>query len=97
MQRLIQWFGEDEGHNGRSTFLALVKVFEQQCEVVESKVEVKGHPGGGIEKMRAWVKRKMENGPKTPVSFILRVAVMVLWSVRPCLGLPLRPTPNLNA
>ncbi|MCX5759734.1 MAG: transposase [Candidatus Hydrogenedentes bacterium] len=48
MQRLIQWFGEDERHNGRSTFLALVNVFEQQCEVVESKVEVKPHPGGDV-------------------------------------------------
>lgn len=48
MQRLIQWFGDDAGHNGRSTFLALVKVFEQQCEVMESKVEVKSHPGGDV-------------------------------------------------
>ena len=48
MQRLIQWFGEEPCHNQRSTFLALVKVFEQQCDVVESKVEVKSHPGGDV-------------------------------------------------
>ena len=48
MQRLLEWFGDDACHNQRSTFRALAKVFEQQCEVVESKVEVKKHPGGDV-------------------------------------------------
>lgn len=48
MHYLVQEFGGDDRHNRRSTFLALVQVFEQQCVVVESKVEVKSHPGGDV-------------------------------------------------
>jgi len=45
---LIGRFEGDPRHNTRKTFLALVQVFEEQCEVVEDRVEVKAKPGGDI-------------------------------------------------
>ena len=45
---LIGRFEGDARHCTRKTFLALVQVFEEQCEVVEERVEVKAKPGGDI-------------------------------------------------
>ena len=48
MHALITRFGDDKRFNGRGTFKALCTVFEQQCEVVEEKVEVKAKTGGNV-------------------------------------------------
>jgi hypothetical protein len=45
---LIERFANDESVNGRATYQALVRVFEEQCEIVDGSVGVKAHPGGGV-------------------------------------------------
>jgi hypothetical protein len=45
---LVERYRRDEAHNSRSTYLMLVKVFEQQCEVIAEKVVVKKKTGGNI-------------------------------------------------
>jgi hypothetical protein len=48
MYALIERFGDDKRLNRRSTFKALCAVFEQQCEVIEEKVEIKARTGGDV-------------------------------------------------
>jgi len=45
---LIERFADDDTMNGRTTYHALVRVFEEQCEVVDGSVAVKAHPGGDV-------------------------------------------------
>lgn len=45
---LVERYRRNKDHNSRSTYLMLVKVFEQQCDVVDEKVVVKKHTGGDI-------------------------------------------------
>lgn len=45
MRFLVNRFAGHASVNGRATYKALVKVFEEQCEVVEEKTVVKDHPG----------------------------------------------------
>jgi hypothetical protein len=48
MYWLIERFADDQSVSARTTYKDLLKVFEQQCEVVEQKVQVKAHPGGDV-------------------------------------------------
>lgn len=48
MRDPIERFSGDAKHNGRSLFKMLEQVFNEQCEVIENKVEVRAHPGGGV-------------------------------------------------
>lgn len=48
MLELIVRFGDDERFNHRSTFKTLCAVFEQQCEVIEDKTEVKKKTGADV-------------------------------------------------
>jgi len=48
MRFLVERFADNALVNGRTTYKALAKVFEEQCEVVEDKVSVKDHPGNDI-------------------------------------------------
>ncbi len=48
MYDLIERFADDEKHNTRSTFTMLVRVFNEQCEVVEDSIEIRKHPGGDV-------------------------------------------------
>lgn len=48
MHALLRRFEGDAKHNRRSTFLMLVKVFGQQCEVAEEKVVVRAKTGGNV-------------------------------------------------
>jgi hypothetical protein len=45
---LVERYRRNKSHNSRSTYLMLVKVFEQQCEVIDEKVVVKKKTGGDI-------------------------------------------------
>lgn len=45
---LVEPFRLDEQHHGRSTYQALRMVFEQQCEMVDDKVQVRVKKGGEI-------------------------------------------------
>lgn len=45
---LVDRYRRNAKHNSRSTYAMLVKVFEQQCEVVDDKVVVKKKTGGDI-------------------------------------------------
>jgi len=45
---LVERYRRNKRHNRRSTYLMLVNVFEQQCEVVDDKVEVKKKTGGDV-------------------------------------------------
>lgn len=45
---LVERYRRNKNHNTRSTYLMLVKVFEQQCEVIDEKVVVKKKTGGDI-------------------------------------------------
>jgi len=45
---LVERYRRNKSHNGRSTYLMLVKVFEQQCEVIDEKVVVNKKTGGNI-------------------------------------------------
>ena len=48
MHWLVERFADDTAHNGRSTYQALCRVFEEQCEVVADKVSVKAKTGGNV-------------------------------------------------
>lgn len=48
MYDLIGRFADDEKHNTRSTFTMLVRVFNEQCEVIEDAIEIRKHPGGDV-------------------------------------------------
>jgi len=48
MNFLIERFIEDDGNNGRSSFKDLCTVFEQQCEVIDDKVGVRGSTGSDV-------------------------------------------------
>ena len=48
MHLLIARFEGDPRHCTRKTFMALVQVFEEQCEVEEERVTVKAKPGGDV-------------------------------------------------
>ncbi len=48
MHDLIERFSADAKHNARSTFTLLVRVFNEQCEVIADKIEVRTHPGGDV-------------------------------------------------
>jgi hypothetical protein len=45
---LVERYRRNAKHNSRSTYAMLVKVFEQQCEVVDDNVTVKKRTGGDI-------------------------------------------------
>ena len=45
---LVERYRRNKKHNTRSTFAMLVKVFEQQCDVIDQKVTVKKKTGGEI-------------------------------------------------
>lgn len=45
---LVERYRRNKDHNSRSTYLMLVKVFEQQCDVVDEKVVIKKQTGGDI-------------------------------------------------
>ena len=45
---LVERYRRNTTHNSRSTYTMLVKVFEQQCEVVDEQVVVKKKTGGDI-------------------------------------------------
>ncbi len=45
---LIETFADAKKISGRATYKNMVKIFEQQCEIVGGKVEVKAHPGGDV-------------------------------------------------
>lgn len=48
MYDFIARFADDEKHNTRSTFTMLVRVFNEQCEIVEDTIEIRKHPGGDV-------------------------------------------------
>ncbi len=48
MHGLVNVFGTDEKHNGRSTYKAMERIFYEQCEVEEGKVEIKKKTGGKV-------------------------------------------------
>ena len=45
---LVDRYRRNKSHNTRSTYLMLVKVFEQQCDVVDEKVVIRKKTGGDI-------------------------------------------------
>jgi IS5 family transposase len=45
---LIERFADEDAVNGRTTYQNLVRVFGEQCEVVDGSIEVKAHPGGAV-------------------------------------------------
>lgn len=48
LHALIETFADDDSVNGRQTYRALRRVFEEQCEIVDDAVSVKPHPGGAV-------------------------------------------------
>ncbi len=48
MYTLVELFVDDDEFNMRSTFKALCTVFNQQCNVIEEKVEIKKETGGSV-------------------------------------------------
>lgn len=46
MHFLVKRFGEDKAHKNRHTYKEMVRVFLEQCEVIEEKVCIKKKPGG---------------------------------------------------
>jgi len=48
MHVLVERFADDDGVNARSTYRDLLQVFEEQCEIVAGKIEVKAHPGNAV-------------------------------------------------
>ena len=46
MYFLIERFHDDEAHNNRDTYKQMVRVFFEQCEVVEEQIRIKKKPGG---------------------------------------------------
>ena len=45
---LVDRYRRNKNHNGRSTYLMMVKVFEQQCQVEGDRVSVRDKTGGNI-------------------------------------------------
>ena len=45
---LIEAFADDQAHNKRQTYTVMVKVFHEQCEVVEDAIAVKAKTGGDV-------------------------------------------------
>jgi len=45
---LVERYRRNKEHNSRSTYQMLVRVFEQQCDVIDEKVVVKKNTGGNI-------------------------------------------------
>ena len=45
---VVDRYRRNKKHNSRSTYTMLVKVFQQQCDVVDDKVQVKKKTGGDI-------------------------------------------------
>ena len=45
---LVERFADDAAFQGRSTYRALCRVLEEQCEVVQDQVEVKAKTGGAV-------------------------------------------------
>jgi len=48
MHLLIERFADDASMHSRPTYKDLLRVFGEQCDVVESRVEVKAHPGNAV-------------------------------------------------
>ena len=48
MHMLIKRFGEDKSHANRSTYKALERIFHEQCDVQEDKVQIKRLTGGNV-------------------------------------------------
>jgi hypothetical protein len=48
MYTLIRHFADHVRHNGRSTYLMMVRIFSEQCEIVEAKVVVRAKTGGNL-------------------------------------------------
>jgi hypothetical protein len=48
MHELIKLFSDEAKHNARSTFTLLVRVFNEQCEIIEDKLGIREHPGGDV-------------------------------------------------
>ena len=48
MHDLIERFSADARHNVRSTFMLLARVFNEQCEIIADKIEIREHPGGDV-------------------------------------------------
>jgi hypothetical protein len=48
MHDLIERFSADAKHNARSTFTLLVRVFNEQCEIIADTIEIRAHPGGNV-------------------------------------------------
>jgi len=48
MYFLIEYFIDDEGFSNRSSFKVLQRVFKQQCEVIDDKVDVRKKTGGDV-------------------------------------------------
>jgi hypothetical protein len=48
MRDLIERFSADAKHNARSTFTLLVRVFNEQCEIIADKIAIRAHPGGDV-------------------------------------------------
>ena len=48
MDDLIERLADDGKHNTRGTFTMLVRVFTEQCEVLEDAIAIRKHPGGDV-------------------------------------------------
>lgn len=48
MHDLIERFSADVKHIARSTFILLVRVFDEQCEIIVDKIVIREHPGGDV-------------------------------------------------
>lgn len=48
LHALIEAFAAADSVTGRQTYRALLRVFEEQCEIVGDAVSVKAHPGGAV-------------------------------------------------
>jgi len=48
MHYLVERFSADAKHNTRSTFMLLVRVFNEQCEIIADKIGIRAHPGGDV-------------------------------------------------
>ena len=48
MYMLVKRFGEDKSHADRNTYKALERIFYEQCDVQEDKVQIKKQTGGDV-------------------------------------------------
>jgi hypothetical protein len=48
MYMLVKRFGEDKSHADRNTYKALERIFYEQCDVQEDKVQIKKQTGGNV-------------------------------------------------